>query len=52
MLGFTSSLEGTLTLKKAVDYEALKHFKIAIRAQVSNLSPRVLLVITRPRLTT
>lgn len=34
MLAFTSSLEGTLVLKKAVDYETLKHFKIAIRAQV------------------
>lgn len=35
VLGFTSTLEGTLVLKRPVDYETNKQFKIAIRAQVS-----------------
>ncbi|XP_057376036.1 cadherin EGF LAG seven-pass G-type receptor 1-like [Daphnia carinata] len=39
VLGFASSLEGTLVLKKAVDYETLKHFKIAIRAQDQGQPP-------------
>lgn len=32
-------MEGTLVLKKAVDYETLKHFKIAIRAQDQGQPP-------------
>ncbi|XP_046649678.1 protocadherin-like wing polarity protein stan [Daphnia pulicaria] len=39
VLALTSSLEGTLVLKKAVDYETLKHFKIAIRAQDQGQPP-------------
>jgi len=35
VLEFPNSLEGVLVLKKALDYEVDKEFKIAIRAQVT-----------------
>ena len=35
VLEFPNSLEGVLVLKKALDYEVDKEFKIAIRAKVT-----------------
>lgn len=34
---FVNGLEGTLVLRKALDYETLSNFTIGIRAQVYNI---------------
>jgi hypothetical protein len=36
---FVNGLEGTLLLRKPLDYEALSNFTVAIRAQVRKLTP-------------
>jgi hypothetical protein len=35
---FVNGLEGTLLLRKPLDYEALSNFSVTIRAQVSTLT--------------